>query len=278
MALIFLQIQQQFKELLANLWLRRFILVGYVAKGSLYLAIGILAIKASLVRGEQASGTYNTLVTLGRQPLGEFFLCLLAIGLMGYVVRRLFQAVLDPGHLDSLTPKRILHRLGYVMSGTSYAGIAYSALDVNLQLGEQDDKLKEWIEQLFVQPLGGWLIFLGGIFVVGIGVSYLYGAYTGSYISDFRSSDIHDVFECLAIAVGKVGVAARGVAFVVTGSLLIQAVLWADVDLAGGLENAFRTLSAQPLGWLWLGLIGLGFIAYGLYLFVSVGYRRFTLR
>lgn len=278
MALIFLQIQQRLKEMLANRWMRRFILVGYIAKGTLYLLIGISAIQAILVRSEEASGTYNTLVALGRQPLGGFFLFLLAVGLIGYVLRRLFQAVLDPGHLNSFKPKRIIHRLGYVMSGISYAGIAYSALDVNLQLGEQDDKLKDFIKHLFVLPLGAWLIFLGGIFVVGIGLSYVYGAYTGSYISDFRSSEIHDIFECLAIAVGKVGVAARGVAFILTGGLLIQAVVWTDIDLAGGLENAFRTLSAQPLGWLWLGLIGLGFIAYGLYLFVSVGYRRFTLR
>jgi Domain of Unknown Function (DUF1206) len=265
------------KQTLANPWLRRFILVGYAAKGSLYFLIGILAIQAALVANE-AAGTYVALVTLGRQPLGKLFLCLLAVGLMGYVLRRFIQAALDPGHSNSLKPKRILHRLGYIISGISYAGVAYSAFNITLELGEQDNPIEDLVEELFEQQLGGWLILLGGIAVFSVGLSYLYGAYTGSYISEFRSSGIQPRFEWWAIAVGKTGVAARGVAFVLTGIFLIQAALWADSNLAGGLQNALRTIEAQPFGWLWLGLVGLGFIAYGLYMFVSVGYRRFILR
>ncbi|WP_036487587.1 DUF1206 domain-containing protein [Myxosarcina sp. GI1] len=270
--------QQQLKNILGNPWANQFILVGYVAKGILYFLIGVLAIRAAFMTGKEAVGTYNTLVTLGQQPWGGVFLCFLGVGLMGYVLRRFLQAVLDPGYSDSSNLKRILHRLGYIMSGFSYAGIAYSALDVYLELGEQDDKIEDVVKELFMQPFGKWLVFLGGIFVVGIGLSYMYGAYTGSYISDFRSRELWDSFEEWAIATGKVGVASRGVAFVLTGSFLIQAVVWTDIDLAGGLENAFQIVSLQPLGWLWLGLIGMGFVAYGLYLFVSVRYRRFILR
>lgn len=269
---------QRLKQTLTNPWLRRFILVGYAAKGSLYLLIGILAIKAALVASEEAAGTYLALVTLGRQPLGGLLLCLLAVGLMGYVLRQFIQAALDPGHSHALKPKRILHRLGYIISAISYAGIAYSALNITLELGEQDNPIEDLVEELFEQQLGGWLILLGGIAVFSLGLSYLYGAYTGSYLSEFRSSDIHPRFEWWAIAVGKTGVAARGVAFVLTGIFLIQAALWADSNLAGGLQNAFRTIAAYPFGWLWLGLVGLGFIAYGLYMFVSIKYRRFTLR
>lgn len=59
---------------------------------------------------------------------------LLAVGLTGYVLRRLLQAWLDPGYSNSYSLRRILHRLGYIMSGTSYAGIAYSALNITLEL------------------------------------------------------------------------------------------------------------------------------------------------
>ncbi len=272
------QMQQWLKVAIANPWLKRFILVGYVAKGSLYLLIGILAIRAVLINEIEAAGTYDTLVTIGRQPCGGLLLCLLAIGLMGYVLRRLLQAVLDPGHFDSLNPKRIIHRFGYVISGFSYAGIAYSALNITFEFEEHEDTIEVLVERVFEQPLGEWLIFLGGIFVIGIGLSFLYGAYTGSYISEFRSADIYYRFEWWIIAIGKVGVAARGIAFVLIGIFLTQSALWARINLAGGLQNTFRTLSTRPMGWLWLGLIGLGFIFYGLYLFVSVGYRRFTLR
>lgn len=270
--------QQWLKNALENPWLKRFILIGYVAKGILYFLIGVLAIRAATIAGEEAAGTYKTLVTLGRQPLGGLFLVLLAIGLVGYVLRRLLQAILDPGHSNSYSFRRIVQRLGYVMSGISYAGVAYSALNITLELGESDDTIEDLAEELFEQPFGEWIIFAGGIAVVAIGASYIYGAYTGSYVSEFCSRELHHKFERLAIASGKIGVAARGVAFVLTGSFLAQAALFADIDLAGGLENAFRTISLQPLGWLWLEVIGVGFIAYGLYMFVSVRYRRFTLR
>jgi hypothetical protein len=64
----------------------------------------------------------------------------------------------------------------------------------------------------------------------------------------------------------------------VTGICLILASLVSDSDLAGGLQNAFQVLAAQPLGWLWLGLIGSGFIAYGIYMLITAMYRQYAVR
>ena len=114
--------------------------------------------------------------------------------------------------------------------------------------------------------------------MTGVGLGYLYGAYTGSYISRFASSDIDSRLEYWAKIMGKIGIAARGVAFIVTGVCLTIASLVSDSDLAGGLQNAFQVLAAQPLGWLWLGLIGGGFIAYGVYMLITAMYRRYAIR
>ena len=64
---------------IANSWLRQYILLGYVAKGTVYLSIGIFAVRAALVLEREVKGTYLSLISLARQPLGRLFVLLLAI-------------------------------------------------------------------------------------------------------------------------------------------------------------------------------------------------------
>ena len=267
-----------FKQAITNTWLKKYILIGYAAKGTIYLFIGILAVKAAISPNRQASGTYLTLDFLTHQPLGKLLVCLLAVALMGYVLRRLLQTLLISKNDNPWSLKSILQRFGYIMSGLSYTGVAYSALNIVFQLGEYDDTIEDLIDQLFDQALGEWLIFLGGIAVTTIGLGYFYGAYTGSYVSDFDSNDIHHRLERWATLIGQIGVASRGVAFVLTGIFLIEAAIAGNSELAGGLQNALRILADKPLGWLWLSLIGFGFIGYGLYMYVATIYRRHAVR
>ena len=269
---------QRSPEKITNLWLKQYILIGYAAKGTIYLLIGILVVQAAIISQQKATGTYLSLTFLASQPLGKLLVFLLAIALMGYVLRRLLQAILVPGYSNVSGWKRFGKRVGYMMSGLSYTGVAYTAMNIVFESGEHDDTIEDLANELFEQPLGEWLIFLGGIATITIGISYIFGAYTGSYISEFESADIHHRVEKWSRRIGKIGVAARGVSFVLSGALLIQAAIMGNSDLAGGLQNVFRVLATQPLGLLWLVSIGMGLIGYGLYMFVASGYRRYALR
>ena len=250
--------------------------MGYAAKGVIYFLIGVLAIEAAILPERKAAGTYTALKHLSTQPLGSILLCILAVTLTGYVGRRLLQAIIYPGHDRTFSPQALLQRVGYIMSGLSYTGVAYSALDIVFQLGEYNHTAKSVIKDLFEQPIGEWIVFAGGIGVTLVGLGYLYGAYTESYIGEFVA--FNPYFERWITVLGKIGIATRGVAFVVTGVFLVEASILSDADLAGGLQNAFQILGAKPLGWLWLWLIGSGFIAYGIYMFVAAKYRRYVIR
>lgn len=270
--------KQWFKDAITNPWLKRYILIGYAGKGIVYFAIGILAVQAAFIADKEAVGTYNTLSWIADKPLGKVLLCLIAVSLVGYVLRRIFQTVLITEYSNPSSLKCLFKRAGYLMSAFSYAGVAYSALNIVFELGEYDDTIEDMVNQLFEQPIGEWLILLGGIGVTTVGISYVYGAYSGSYISDFHPDNIHQELDKWATAMGKLGVAARGVAFILTGAFLIEAAVSGNSELAGGLEKAFQVLATKPVGWLWLGLIGLGLICYGLYMFVAAVYRRYTVR
>ena len=270
--------KQWAKKAIANPWLKQYILIGYAGKGFVYLAIGILAVQAAILAEQEAAGTYNTLSWIADQPLGKVLVCLIAFSLIGYVLRRLCQTILITEYADPSSFKCILKRAGYIMSGFSYFGVACSALNIVFEIGEYDDTIEDIANQLFEQPVGEWIILLGGLAVTTVGISYIYGAYSGSYISEFHADDIHQKLDKWATRMGKLGVAARGVAFVLTGIFLVEAALSGNSQLAGGLQNAFRVLATKPIGWLWLGLIGIGLICYGLYMFVAARYRRYTVR
>lgn len=270
--------KQKSKEIITSFWLKQYILIGYAAKGAVYLLIGVLAIQAAIFSGRKATGTYLSLAYLAEKPFGKILVFLLAIALMGYVLRRLLQAIFVPGKTDSFNWKCILKRIGYLMSGFSYVGMAYTSVNLALGIGEYDDTIEDLTDGLFEQPLGEWLIFLGGIAIATIGIFYIYGAYTGSYISEFNSSDIHHRLEKWTIRIAKLGVAARGVAFVLMGIFFVQAAIIGSSELAGGLQNVFRLIAVQPLGWLWLVAIGTGLIGYGLYMFVATRYRLYAVR
>ena len=73
---------------------------------------------------------------------------------------------------------------------------------------------------------------------------------------------------------GRLGHAARGLVFIVIGVFLAQAALQSDPDEARGLGGALSALAAQPFGPYLLGLVACGLVAFGLFMFVVVCYRR----
>lgn len=256
-------------------WIGRFISIGYAAKGSLYLLLGILAVRAALNPGKEAAGTRAALEFLLRVPLGRLFLGVLAIALIGYVLERFIRAAIDPGHSDSLDLKRIALRVASAFRGMIYLSIAGSAFNMVVGKTQSDDPIEDLANQLFERPLGEWALFLGGIVVVGVGVVYLYIARTASHTRGFDANDIDRRLKRLAGQLGTIGIAARGIAFVAIGIFLMRAALFARVEAAGGLKNALRLLEDRPLGSLWLGLVGAGFISYGLYMYFVAKYRQF---
>ncbi len=263
-------------EIIVNPIAKKYILLGYAAKGAIYFLIGILAIEAAIFPEQQAAGTYSALKHLSSQPLGSILLCLLAVTLTGYVWRRLLQAIIYPGHTQHSSPQALIQRFGYIVSSLSYGSVVCTALNIVFGLDKYNKTIKHLVENLLDKPLGIWLVSLAGIGVLGVGFSYLYGAYTGSYICNLA---LHNyLLKSLIIVIGKIGVATRGIVFIITGFCLIRASMLSNADLAGGLQNAFHILERQPLGWLWLLAIGIGFIAYGIYMFVAAKYRSYAIR
>ncbi|MEO1298846.1 MAG: DUF1206 domain-containing protein [Cyanobacteria bacterium J06636_16] len=251
--------------------------LGYGAKGILYGLIGVFAFNNAVKDTSSVTtpGSEEVLISLANYPAGSTILGLLGLGLLGYVLWRLVQAGLDPAHPEETGIFRIVQRCGYATSGLTYFGIAYTAEKLAFGLTvEREDTIEAIADFLFEQVIGAWLFLGVGLAVIGVGLSYVYGAYSGSYISEFKSS-LPKLVRRLAKFIGKVGVAARGLGFILIGLYLTRSAYLAEDETAGGLGEALSRLDEQPGGDALLIAIAFGFIAYAVYMAIAAFYRQF---
>src|SRR5579872_514931 len=90
--------------------------VGYAAKGIVYLIIGGLSAKVALGEGGSATDRNGALRAIHEQPFGRFLLAIVAIGLVGYALWSLIQALVDPEH-EGTDAKGLAARVGYGVVG-----------------------------------------------------------------------------------------------------------------------------------------------------------------
>ncbi|MGB3615683.1 MAG: DUF1206 domain-containing protein [Elainellaceae cyanobacterium] len=278
-------IQQSQKALLWCLrWqtVRYWIRSGYASKGIVYFFVGFLALRAALGDPVVIVGTEEALLVLLRQPLGAAIVTMLSVGLLGYGFWRFVQAIADPEHDRKLNVKSVAQRIGYLMSGLAYTNLDYESADFALETEPvETDALNETVSQILQYGFGEVVIALGALTIFGIGAIYIYGAVSGEFITEFKSTcDLLDRtsyrwLRRAATYLAQVGYTARGVAILVIGVGFIRAAITSSVEPAGGLQEALQQLLKRSYGTEGLILIALGFIAYAAYMVFTAIYRRF---
>jgi hypothetical protein len=130
---------------------------------------------------------------------------------------------------------------------------------------------------LLALPLGRWLVAAAGLGVLAFAAYQFYKAFTAKFSEKLRKGEMSEASLTLATRAGQVGLAARGVVFGIVGVFLIQAALNASASEARGLSGALLALERQPYGPWVLGVVALGLVTYGIYMFVEARYRRIVM-
>lgn len=270
------QAEQAVRGAVRNPWVERLARFGYAARGVVYALIGLLAIQAAFGgRGtvEQQATPQGALQRIAEQS--RLLLVLVAIGLAGYALWRFVQAVLDPENKGS-DAKGMVKRGAMLASGIVYAGLALLAARMVSGTGQASGGAgsQGTAAGLMDKPFGRWLVVLAGIAVIVSAAYQIYEAYTRKFRKRLKLEEMDPNEQRLATRTGEVGLASRGIAFLLVGWFLIQAGLRHDPNQARGLGGALETLAGQPYGpWL-LGIVALGLIAYGAYSFLQARYRK----
>ncbi len=250
-------------------WLDRAAKAGLVAFGVVHLLIGWLAVQLALGDREGKASSSGALKQLAEQPFGKVLVWLVAVGMVLLVVWRALDAAI--GYRDETDDtKRTRKRLVAAGKAAVYAAIAVSAITVATgSSGGKKGGTDSTTAKVMDLPGGQLLVGAVGLAIIGVGIALLVVAYTESYLdkldSKGRSGDTGTAYRWL----GRAGHVAKGVALGVVGSLFVYAALTHEADKSGGLDQALTTVLDQPFGPVLLGLIGLGFAAYGLFCFAE---------
>jgi hypothetical protein len=257
-------------------WIERLARAGYAAKAVLYLTIGYLAARAAFGPGGRLTDTQGALRVVHDVSFGRLVLLLVAVGLLGYGLWRVVEAIVDPDR-RGLGWKGLAVRAGFLARGLFHGGLGITALRLALtnRGGGGGDQMKGWTEQAFDVPGGELLVGLAAAWIAGYGVYQFYRAWTPKLGKHLHLHVLDEPLRTWVVRVSRFGIGARGVVFCLIGLFLTRASLRHDAAEAGGLRESLRTLASWGQ-WPYL-VVAFGLMAYGAYELVNARYRSISI-
>jgi hypothetical protein len=267
------------RDAASSRWMTVLARLGYAAKGVVYLIIGWLAVQVAIGAGGKTTDQRGALQIINEQPFGRFLLALVIIGLIGFAIWCFLQTWFDPEGKGS-DMKGIIGRLGYAITGISYAILAFGAFQLVTRTGtgsatkSTTTSTQDVTAQLLNHSWGVVAVVILGLIVIGVAFYLFAKAYTAKFQRRLLLTGLSARLRGAVIFLGRFGYAALGVVFSIIGIFLIVAAVQHNPHEAKGLDTALRTLAQQPFGPLLLGIVALGLVAYGVYSFIEARYRR----
>ena len=271
---------------ISDVWISRLGKAGYATKGVVYAIVGVLAVQAAIGSGGSAEGTQGAITEMADEPFGQVLLPLIAIGLFAYALWRFLEALLDPGHVGT-DGKGLAKRTAYFASGLIYLGLSVwstwlvlgrsAGQGSNQGAGGTGGSRQQWTAELLSQPFGPYLVGAIGAVIIGVGLYQFYSAYSAHFMKNYDAGAMSRRQRRWARRIGRFGISARAVTFVIIGGFFIQAAVQFDPSEARGLGAALQTFAGQPYGpWL-MAVVAAGFIAYGIYCTSRARYSQFSI-
>jgi hypothetical protein len=255
--------------------------VGWLAKGAVYTIAGFLALSIaakasgwadSTSTGNQEASPVGAIKTVAGSGGGTFVLWLLAIGMLLYAAWRVVAALL-PGGTDA---EAMGHRIGYFASAVVYVTFAISAIALARDSKNPDgnQRVTDISATIMKNGLGRVVIGLAGLIVIAVG---LYRVSKGIKLDVEEELDMSGISPARAKwteRLGAIGEVGRGIGFSLVGFFLLRAAMTYNVNEATGLDGALRRVAVHSWGVLLVLIVGIGFVAYGIFCLTTFTHRR----
>ena len=245
---------------------------GLVARGIIYLLIGLVAILVALGRSNRQADQQGALQLLAGKPYGLVALVLLGIGFAGYALWRLSEAVFGvTGDGRGAGP-----RLKSLARAVIYAFFAFLTFEViaGRASGTQTQKQQDITAKVMQHAGGRWLVGLAGLVVVICGLVLVLEGIRRKFMKYLQTAQMSPRTRRVVEILGEIGTVARGLVFALAGVLVIDAAVTHNVGQSGGIDKALLTLRDQPFGQFLLAVAALGLIVFGIYGLCEARWRK----
>jgi len=249
-------------------WLAR---AGLVARGVVYLVIGVLALELALGEGGKATNQTGALKTIAGQSFGQLLLIVLAIGLGGYSLWRLLRAAVGHGaeQQDSTGD-----RIAALASGIAYGILCITAIKILTESGAGSGTPKEATGGVLDWTGGTVIVAIAGAIMIGVAAYQAYKGLAKKFLEDANTGEMSEGVRKGYTALGVFGHVARAVVFALIGYGLIKAAVDYNPKQAIGLDGALRELADASYGPVLLALVAVGLSGFAIYSMVDARYRK----
>ncbi|MER5200943.1 DUF1206 domain-containing protein [Streptomyces sp. NPDC002755] len=247
---------------------------GFVARGVIYLLVGLLALQIAFGHGGRQADRQGALAEISEKPFGAVVLWALGVGLVGMALWRLSEAVFGGVGADGRSAKK---RLFALVRCAFYSFVAYSVLAFAAGSGSGgsgDEQSRDVTARALELPGGQWIVGAGGVGIVGAGVWIGARAVMRSYRKKLRLGEMSPRTRRLVDITGVGGGAARGVVFAAAGAFAVRAAVEYEPKEAKGLDDTLRSFAGTPAGPGLLACVAAGLMLFGLFSFAMARWRK----
>jgi Domain of Unknown Function (DUF1206) len=249
--------------------------LGFVARGLLYILVGVIAVQIAVGHGGQADRG-GALQAIASKSFGTVLLWVLVVGFAGLALWRFteaaFGAVEPGGHKPGARGKSFAR-------GVLYAFFTWSTLQLivgasSSATANSNGQSRAATARVMAHTGGQVLVGVVGLVVLAIGAFLAREAWTRTFLQRMDFSGTGPGLRAAVEKLGLFGGLARGVVFGLAGIFLVVAAVRFQPSRAEGLDGTLRAFSRGPVGPYVLILVALGLVAFGLFSWCEARWRR----
>lgn len=252
-------------------WTTRLARFGLLGKGVVHVVIGLLALQIARTGSSSSEvSTAGTLDYIRDLPLGGVALWIMGFSLLALALWRAITTVQG----DPVEDDDGWYRAVWAVKAVVYGGLALAFVKAAADGGpsgssSDEARAAQATSTVFDWPLGRWIVVVAGLAIIGLGIHLIV-----KHAVHEEFVDRLQVAQGGAVTLGRLGYGLRSLAYVLVGSLLVQAGFAGEEQQAKGLSGALQSAADETWGRLLLFAVALGFIAHGAYCFAEAKLRR----
>ncbi|MGW3059562.1 DUF1206 domain-containing protein [Streptomyces goshikiensis] len=247
---------------------------GLVARGVLYVLIGVLAVRVAFGDGGgKEADRQGALQELAGKPFGGVLIWAVAIGLVGMALWRLSEAAFGAAGPDGDKP---LKRLASAGRAAFYAVAAFSVFTFAAGGGGRsgDEESRDATAKALELPAGQWLVGAAGVGIAVAGVVIAVQAARCKFRKHLALGGLSARWRRAVDFLGVTGGLARGAVFATAGGFLVFAAVRYDPAQAKGMDDTLRSFTLTAAGpWL-LVAVAAGLVLFGVFSWVAARWRE----
>lgn len=249
---------------------------GFVARAVTYGVIGgiTLALAVGAGAAPEAPNQQGALAFIAGAPLGRVAVGVAAIGLLAYALWKLGQALFGRGPEGGGGPD-LKSRVANAGGGVVY--LVFFAVAMRILFGSSGSDSagpSKAAAGVLGWPGGAVIVGVAGGGLVAISGYQIYDAVRGNFARDSKLREMSPVERRTFMVLGRVGLIARALVFVLVGYFLVKTAIEFNPHDAVGLDGALAEVHHQPFGpWL-LALTAVGLLVFAAYSLFEARFRR----